>query len=153
MRKNVIYLLCLVFVCSLFAGCSAHGTLPNEPIRPTIRMQNQSVDYLLGQYCWYGSEAEGVCGDPPHPDAFYASVQAKAVVGSAEGTIGITFPIQPDECTLTVIRNDGTEETISVPDPYRYPSPAEPGYYRYRLSAVWDQKNNADYHFGLLIKE
>ncbi|MBM7563093.1 hypothetical protein [Paenibacillus sacheonensis] len=152
MNKRVLYFLCVVIACLMAAGCKKQ--LPDEPVRPTIKWGKQAVTYLDGQSCWYGTnEEEGICDDPQSPAAFQQSINAQAIVAETGGIIRITFPIKPDVFTLTLARTDRSEEQVGEPNQSRFRLPLKPGYYSYRLSAVWDKKNTASYHFGIHIKE
>ncbi|WP_187355463.1 hypothetical protein ['Paenibacillus yunnanensis' Narsing Rao et al. 2020] len=127
--------------------------LPEEPIQPEISVQRQTIDYLGGSSCWFGTKTEGICTDPVHPDVFYGMVQEQAVSAAPGDVLRIKFPMQPDEFRLAVIGVDGVQESISEPDQYRYNLPEEPGYYRYVLEAVWEERNSASYYFGIEVGE
>lgn len=152
MRKHSYYLLCTAMVFLMIVGCSNNKQLPDEPVRPTITFQEQNIEYLEGPYCWFGTNTEeGVCGVPPHPTTFNKSIKEKALVADSGGAIRIKFPIKPDNFTLTVVNVDGGEESIGKQDQYSYKLSLKPGYYRYILSAVWEERNTASYYFGIQI--
>lgn len=128
--------------------------LPDEPVRPTITLNKRNIEFVEGPSCWFGNKSEeGICADPPHPITFNTKIKENAVAANAGGAIRITFPIMPDELTLTVVNADGSEISIDNPGQYNYKLPKRPGYYDYRLSAVWGVKNTAAYYFGVYINE
>lgn len=147
------FLLCISVICLLVVMYSKNEKLPEEPIRPTITLHNKKIEYIGGESCWFGSQSVGSCLDPPHPDYFYGIVKEKAVVADSGGVIRIKFPIKPDEFYLSVTNSDGDQESIGKPDQYKYKVPSESGYYRYVLSAVWEERNSAAYYFGIQIDE
>lgn len=146
-------LICVAFFFLLMAGCAEPQSLPDEPIQPKITVQRQTIDYIGGSSCWFGTKTEGICADPVHPDIFYGMVQEGAVPADPGDALRIKFPIEPDEFSLKVTDADGEEEPVGQPDHYRYTLPTEPGYYRYVLEAVWEERNSASYYFGVEVKE
>ncbi|MGZ9583709.1 hypothetical protein [Paenibacillus marinisediminis] len=127
--------------------------LPDELIKPIITVDEQVIEYQIGQYCWFGTNSEqGICGDPPHPDIFNEQIKDDAITLNPDSKIEVKFSIKPEK--LIFVRNnpDGTQEQISS-NGRKYSLPRSPGYYQYELSAEWDEKNTASYHFGIIIVE
>lgn len=151
MRRQKFFLLCIVLMCLLVGGCSKNEELPFEPVKPKITLQNKNIEYNLGDYCWKRTETESNCSDPAQ-SILYKNVKEKAVVANSGGVIRIKFPIKPDKFVLYAINTDGDWEVVQ-PDHYRYNPPSKPGYYRYTLSAVWEEKNTASYYFGIQIDD
>ncbi|WP_133257515.1 hypothetical protein [Paenibacillus montanisoli] len=150
--KHIVIFFCTAIVLLIVIGCSKQ--LPDEPVRPTITLNKQNIGYLDGQSCWFVADQEaGVCADPPHPDTFKKSIREKAVVADSEGVIRIRFPIKPDDFTLSVSDSNGREVSIGKLEQESYQLPKNPGYYQYRLSAVWEERNTASYHFGIQINK
>lgn len=153
MRRKQFILLCIALMYLFVVGCSNNEELPDKPIRPTITLQKKNIEYIGGESCWFVTKREGICSDPPHPDYFYKIIKEKAVVADSGGVIRIKFPIKPDEFYLNVTNTDGDWESIGKPDQYSYNLPSKPGYYRYILSAVWEERNSAAYYFGIQIDD
>lgn len=149
MRRQQFFLLCIVLMYLLVGGCSKNGELPFEPVRPTITLQNKNIEYSLGAYCWQKTKTESTCADPV-PDILYKHVKEKAFVANSGGVIKIKFPFKPDKFDLYAINTDGDWEVLQ-PEHYRYNLPSKPGYYRFTLSAVWEERNTASYNFGIEI--
>jgi len=144
MKKRQFLFLCTAMIFLLVVGCS-NKELSGEPVRPTITLDQRHIEYGLGPYCWFGTKKDGICGDPPPPDIFYKGIKEKAVVADPGGVISVKFPIEPDEFTLSIVNTYGVVESIKKPNDYSYNLPKKPGYYKYRLSAVWEVKNEASY--------
>lgn len=153
MKKTIFFSLCTIMLCLLLTGCSQSETLPEEPVRPAVTVHKQQIEIIGGESCWFGTKADGICGDPPHPDTFYKIIKEAAVIADAGEAIRIKFPVKPDEFTLTVDNPDGSTESIGQPNQYSYTTPKEPGYYTYTLSAVWDVRNTAAFYFGIQIND
>ncbi|MBP3962747.1 hypothetical protein [Paenibacillus lignilyticus] len=88
---------------------------------------------------------------PPEPAAYNKMIKDKAIEAMRGDLISVKFPINPEEFTLTMYTDDDKQELIGEPNQFRFDLPSEPGYYKYRLSAVWLEKNTADYDFGIQI--
>lgn len=84
---------------------------------------------------------------------FYKTIKDQATVANPGGKIKITFPIKPDELYLSVTNTNEESEELNKPDQYSFNLPNKPGYYRYNLSAVWDENNSVGYYFGVWIEE
>lgn len=151
-RKNILFL-CIAVICLWVVVYSKNDKLPEEPVRPKISLHNKKIEFISGESCWFGSEEYGVCSDPPHPDYFYKIIKEKAVVANTEEMIKIKFPIKPDEFYLNVTNSAGDQESIGKADHYIYKLPSKPGYYRYNLTGVWEERNSASYYFGIQIDD
>ncbi|SDX08303.1 hypothetical protein [Paenibacillus sp. CF384] len=149
MRRKLFLVLCASLLAIMLTGCSSGSQLPDEPVRPIITVEGFNIDYIAAHYCWFGSQTDGVCSDPPEPTAYNKMIRDKAIKAIWSDTISVKFPIHPDEFTLTMYTDDGQQVLLGKPNQFRYSLPMEPGYYRYRLSAVWAERNTVDYDFGI----
>lgn len=153
MRTKHFFLLCIAAIYVLVVGCSEKEPLPDEPVKPSITLHKKNIEYLVGSSCWFGTKTDGACGIPVHPDVFYPMIKEKAAAADPGEVIRIKFPVKPDEFSLRVVNADGEDESIGKPDQYSYKLPKKPGYYRYVVSGVWDEKNQASYYFGIQIND
>ena len=148
MKKVLISFLVVVVVVLVF-GINFVFNL--KPPKPTITIENNTVEVAQGSYCWRGL-INAQCVDMISPPDIIKHHGLKPVVVSPGAELKIEFNRKPQENTLaaSIWFNNDEVENVSLNDNVLL-VPKEKGIYIYSVSAHWE-KGSSSYAFVIEVK-
>lgn len=149
MANSLIKLLFLcLLMCFVTASSSSQAVqIPDEPVKPKVTINRKEIPIIIGSYCWRGMNTDyGICSDPAQPDLFYLSIKEHSVTAGPRERVSIKFPIAPNEMIVHATMNDQINMEVEHSGG-KFKLPSEPGYYRFVVTAYWDNNNEASYYF------
>ena len=122
-----------------------------KPPKPTITIENNTVEVVQGSYCW-GGLINVQCVDKISPPDIIKHQELKPVVVSPGAELKIEFNRKPQENTLGVYIWFSNDEIENAPlNDNVLLVPKEKGVYIYSVSAHWE-KGSSSYAFVIEVK-
>ncbi|WP_155594030.1 hypothetical protein [Lysinibacillus cavernae] len=146
MKKVLISLLAVV---GLVVG--VYFVFNLKPPKPTITIENNTVEVAQGSYCW-GGLINGQCIDKISPPDIIKHQHLKPVVVSPRAELKIEFNREPQENTIGAyiwFSNDEMKKVLLNNNIFLVPK--EKGVYIYSVSAHW-KKGSSSYAFVIEVK-
>ncbi|MDW0118638.1 hypothetical protein QTL97_17065 [Sporosarcina thermotolerans] len=146
MKKVLISLLAVVVLVT-----GIYFVFNHTPPKPTITIENNTVEVAQGSYCW-GGLIKGQCVDMISPPELIKHHELKPVAVSPGAELKIKFNRKPQENTLVAsiwFSNDEVENVPLNDDVILVPK--EKGVYIYSVSARWE-KGSSSYVFVIEVK-
>lgn len=121
-----------------------------KPPKPTITIENNTVEVAQGSYCWRGFITQ--CVDMISPPDIFKHHELKPVVVSPGAELKIEFNRKPLENTLDASIWFSNDEIENAPlNDNVLLVPKEKGVYIYSVSAHWE-KGSSSYAFVIEVK-
>ena len=124
---------------------------PPKPPKPSITIENNTVEVAQGSYCW-GGFVKFQCVDKISPPDIIKHHGLKPVVVSPGAELKIEFNRKPIENTLDASIWFSNDEIENAPlNDNVLVVPKEKGVYIYSISAYWE-KGSSSYVFIIEVK-
>lgn len=99
----------------------------SKPPKPTITVENKTVEVVQGSYCWQGF-MNAQCVDTISPPELIQHYEMKPVVVSPGAALNVKFNRKPNTLSVSIWENENDSGLLA---------PKEKGIYIYTVSASW----------------
>ena len=139
MKKR--FLLAVVLVGIMLAGCSNNGLKGLKPPKTVVEVGNERYETVLGTYCW-----KSACVDTAGPIELMEGKETIKVQPSETITLVMDYEPLPSEISLVEYK-ENVETEVEVQG-NQFTAPAEKGIYYYSYGVWWMSEKEENVSYG-----